>query len=142
MDDQKISEIKSQLEKLKSLEKDGLLPSDVYKQATALATLKYLNLDDGETSNSTFKSSPANSNLNLDVPKQGQRQRHDRRRLHSTSVRNEVLWAYGGPLLLLMFAIICSLIMVDWILGVDTPRLVDYMLNPFLTVATHRTGRG
>ncbi len=40
MDDQKISEIKSQLEKLKSLEKDGLLPSDVYKQAIALAKKK------------------------------------------------------------------------------------------------------
>lgn len=47
----------------------------------------------------------------------------------------------AAPMLWLLFLIIIGHIAVEWILGVDMPRCVDYLLHPISTVGTFRTGR-
>ena len=57
------------------------------------------------------------------------------------TVLREVLWLFGLPLLALMVSLICGLVLIDWVLGVDRPRIIDYILHPISTCSTHRTGR-
>ena len=47
----------------------------------------------------------------------------------------------AAPMLWLLFLILIGHIAVEWILGVDMPRCVDYLLHPISTVGTFRTGR-
>ena len=122
--------IRTKLTQLDSLHREGLLPTDVYVTATQLATQKYLKLG---PSPSTIKH-PARTTSATPVIT------HDHR-TQTQSPTSQTLWMYGCPLVLLLLAIICGLVSIDWILGVDRPRLVDYVLNPISTCSTHRTGR-
>ena len=47
----------------------------------------------------------------------------------------------AAPMLWLLFLIFVGHIIIEWILGVDMPRCVDYLLHPISTVGTFRTGR-
>jgi uncharacterized protein YqgQ len=116
--------IKTQLIHLKSLQKDGLLPKEVYQRAATIATKKYLS-----SSNNSFDNS---TTVRDDVAEQRRRRKLESR---------EVLWLFGLPLLALMVSLICGLVLIDWVLGVDRPRIIDYILHPISTCSTHRTGR-
>ena len=133
-------QLKSQLQKLKALSNDGLLPADVYKQAASLAASNYLSTQQHDIRSVITSPSPSIATLNK--PNQPNEQNEQKKQNKSAStIRDEILWKYACPLILLMFTIIFGLILFDWILGIDTPRIVDYILNPLTTVGTHRTGR-
>ena len=135
------TKIKSQLTYLKSLREDGLLPNDIYQKTLILATAKYLKSDDISSntspSSSTTTIGPSSTATTSSTPAPGRRRKQQQPQLTT----HQILWFYGGPFVLLLAAIICGLITIEWILGVDRPRLFDYMLHPISTCSTHRTGR-
>ena len=138
------AKIRSQLTYLKSLREDGLLPNDIYQKTLILATNKYLKSDDlssntspSMSSTTTTGTSPPPTTTISSTAAPGRRRKQQQPQLTT----HQILWYYGGPFVLLLAAIICGLITIEWILGVDRPRLFDYMLHPISTCSTHRTGR-
>ena len=53
----------------------------------------------------------------------------------------EEFLSVAAPMLWLLGLIFVGHIIIEWILGVDMPRCVDYLLHPIATVGTFRTGR-
>lgn len=53
----------------------------------------------------------------------------------------EEFLSVAAPLLWLLAIIVVGHVIVEWILGVDMPRIVDFLLHPFSKVSTFRTGR-
>ena len=137
-----------QLDYLRSLRDDGLLPHDVFMSCTKLAAAKYLNMDSlkssavtSENCNSVTQSPQSPPPPPPPLPPQSIATTSPCRKTSASRVQNDALWTYVGPLVFLLLAIIFTLIIIDWVLGVDQPRLLDYMLNPISTCSTHRTGR-
>ena len=136
--------IESQLAHLKSLRDDGLLPTEIYLNATKLAAEKYLN-------SANYRSGAPLTSPQPPLPSPTSRPAAATTTTTTTTtlhrkpsvsrLQNDALWTYGCPLVFLLLAIIFTLIVIDWVLGVDQPRLLDYMLNPISTCSTHRTGR-
>ena len=62
---------------------------------------------------------------------------HLKREEQHLRLRNEGSAAH----IALMVSLICGLVLIDWVLGVDRPRIIDYILHPISTCSTHRTGR-
>ena len=135
--------IELQLAHLKSLRDDGLLPIEIYLNATKLAAEKYLNSAANYRSGAPLTSPPPPLPPPTSRPAAATTTTTTtlHRKPSVSRLQNDALWTYGVPLVFLLLAIIFTLIVIDWVLGVDQPRLLDYMLNPISTCSTHRTGR-
>ena len=121
---------------LRDLMRDGLIPEDIYKSHVDRLVAVQLWGKAGAPVPSSYASptSPQHSwsDTRTATPATGG--------AATISVCAEVA-PFIGSLLGLLLGIVTLLILWDWAVGIDTPRVFDFVMHPASTVSTLRTGR-